>query len=85
MTSLDQALDAVECRDDLASFVEALESSLKTAPQAWENADLSSYLSALAAWIRDMDGYFINTEGQMPSEPSWKMIAQMLMAACVYE
>ncbi|BCW08331.1 fumarylacetoacetate hydrolase family protein [Arthrobacter sp. NtRootA1] len=59
--------------------------SLRQEPGNWENSDLESFPEALSAWTRDMDGYFANLGEPVPDEPSWRLIAQMLLAARVYE
>jgi hypothetical protein len=74
-----------ESRSDFVAFVRALRRSFEEDPAQWENQDLSSYLDALAAWVEDMDGYFQGTEQEPPDRPSWKLLAQMLAAARVYE
>jgi hypothetical protein len=51
----------------------------------WTNADLPSFLEAMAAWSQDMDGFHADT-GQNPSKvPVWRMMADMLMGARLYE
>ncbi|WP_442857041.1 DUF7660 family protein [Arthrobacter sp. YN] len=54
-------------------------------PEGWENADLESFLEAMSAWTRDMDGYFMNRGEPVPDVPSWQLFAQMLLAAKIYE
>lgn len=46
---------------------------------------LSGFLRAWADWLRDMDGYFVNRSLPVPESPSWQFVAQMLLAARVYE
>jgi hypothetical protein len=59
--------------------------SLKDFPNEWENANLEDFLSALAAWVEDMDGYFENRSEPPPKTSVWKLIGQMLLAARIYE
>jgi hypothetical protein len=42
-------------------------------------------LEALAAWVEDMDGYYLNQGKAVPEKPDWKHVADMLMAAKLYE
>ena len=72
-------------RQDLADFIDQFRDSLRRDPESWENNDLDSFLEALSAWTRDMDGYFTNRGEPVPDVPSWRLIAQMLLAARVYE
>ena len=76
---------AVQTRDDLAAFVAELKADFDANRGNWTNVDLSSFLEAMAAWIQDMDGYYQNT-GQKQSElPPWRIFADILMAARMYE
>lgn len=54
-------------------------------PQSWENKDLGTFLEALAAWLEDMDGYYLHQRQPIPEKPDWKNVADMLMAAKLYE
>src|SRR5947207_12340293 len=71
--------------EDFVSFVRALLADLKKNPDAWENRNLDSFLDALAAWVEDMDGYYLNAGGPVPEQPTWKTLADMLLAARIYE
>jgi len=42
-------------------------------------------LEALAGWIDDSDGYYVNQGKPVPTAPSWKNVAEMLIAARIYE
>lgn len=70
---------------ELADFLGQLADSYLEEPERWENADLASFMRAWSAWLGDMDEYFRNRDEPIPSEPSWQLIAQMLLAARVYE
>lgn len=82
---LGELTTTIENRNELAAFIRVLRSDLHNKPESWENADLALFLEALAAWIEDMDGYFENTNQKTPNEPSWQLIATMLLAARHYE
>jgi len=83
--NLKMATGAVQDRDALAEFVLKLAQDLKEHPERWENADLESYLQAMAAWIKDMPGYYLNRGMAPPLTPSWANFAEILAAASVYE
>lgn len=82
---LDDLVDAIQSRSDLAHFVKELRASLLQPASAWENATLEAYLGALGAWVNDMDGYFANRGQETPIQPTWSLVATMLLAATVYE
>ncbi len=82
---LDELVEKIRSREDLAKFVRALHVSLKEKPGDWENTDLESYLEAIAAWVEDMDGYFKGRGEAVPEPPTWKTLGQILRAAMAYE
>jgi hypothetical protein len=51
----------------------------------WPNNNLLAFLEALSAWVRDMDGYYLNRGLPVPNRPQWSTFAHMLMAATMYE
>jgi len=83
--SLSVRLDAIQSRPDLVEFIEAMLSDLKSNPDQWENADLTSFLDAMAAWINDMDGFYQNHGKQFSEDQSWKLFAEILFASRIYE
>jgi hypothetical protein len=78
-------VEHIKSRDDLVLFIQKLAESLVEKPEEWQNIDLQSYILAIAAWIKDMDGYFMNIGEPMPEVPNWKTIGQILLAAKYYE
>jgi hypothetical protein len=79
------AVDGVRTKADLVAHLQALRRDLETNPERWENTTLDRYLGALASWLEDADGYYLNRGETPPTSPSWKTIAEMLNAAGVYE
>ena len=51
----------------------------------WENKETSTYLDALVAVVDGIDGLYENRGEILPETPTWKMIAEILTAATVYE
>ncbi|MDX3004420.1 hypothetical protein PWY87_22215 [Kribbella solani] len=72
-------------RAGFQAFLVELADSFEENPDAWENGTLESYLRAWSAWLGDADGYFERKCEAFPQNPSWRMLAQMLLAARVYE
>ena len=83
--TLPEHASSVVSRDDFVGFVKAMGKDLRDNPAAWQNATLEAFLEALAAWVEEMDGYFINQGKSVPVQPDWKIAADMLMAARTYE
>ncbi|HEX3599552.1 MAG TPA: hypothetical protein VHU84_05380 [Lacipirellulaceae bacterium] len=73
-------------RDDLVHFIYALEDELKEHPDVWENKDLGTFLGALARFLNDADGYYRNAKLDVDADvPSWRLLADSLQAASVYD
>ncbi|WP_406376234.1 hypothetical protein OG788_42505 [Streptomyces sp. NBC_00647] len=75
----------VDSKEDLAAFVRSLQCSHAEDGSSWENADLPSFLEALAAWIDDADGWYSNTGRELPAGGDWRFFARALRAATIYE
>jgi len=77
--------DSISSRGDFVEFVKALGKDLQNDPTSWENATLERFLEAVAAWVEDMDGYYLNQGRPVPVQPDWKVMGDILMAAKMYE
>jgi hypothetical protein len=75
----------IRSRSDFAALVDALVDDFRRNAGQWENPDLASFLEALAAWVKDMDGYYKNRGEAVPEHPAWDTFARILLAARVYE
>ncbi|MDP1884364.1 MAG: hypothetical protein Q8L10_03255 [Candidatus Moranbacteria bacterium] len=80
-----EKVNNIKKRSDFVLFVQELNKDYKENPDSWENKDLGAYLEALAAWVEDMDGYYLNQGKPIPEKPEWKTVADMLIAAKMYE
>jgi hypothetical protein len=78
-------IDSINTKEDLADFVESLRNELSSCPGDWENQTLDRYLEAMEAWIRSMEYAYKNMGKEIPEQPSWKMIADILYSAKIYE
>ena len=74
----------VRTRSEFVGFVRSLAKDAHSASERWENDTLPRYLLALAAWVEDMDGYY-QGRGEPVLEIPWTSVAEMLIAARVYE
>ena len=82
---LHERVERIQTKADLVEFVEELLRDLQQDASGWENATLEDYLRALASWIEDSDGYYRNQNRPIPESPSWRNVAEMLIAAKMYE
>jgi hypothetical protein len=84
MTIIERAR-SVRTREDFLAFLEAFFADYEVNGLDWENNDLGSFLEAMSGWGRDMDGFYANM-GEDPAQISpWQMVADLLIAARVYE
>src|SRR5262249_23187353 len=84
LQDLDALVETVETQEDLAGFVFALEANLGHDPGAWENRTLESYLDALQRFTTSLDSWARNTRKPVPVQPTWKLMAQLLLIARTY-
>ncbi|MES2934498.1 MAG: hypothetical protein V4805_13540 [Pseudomonadota bacterium] len=82
---LNEKINLIVTNKDLAAFVDAMRIDLLANPSSWENATLERFLEAMAAWSRSMEHVYKNTGRSFPEQPSWKMMAEILYAAKIYE
>lgn len=85
MEELTNKIKNIKRREDFVSFLELLVQDLRSNPDGWENKKLDSYLEAAASWTEDMDGYYQNNNLPIPQNIDWKVFANILVAAKMYE
>ena len=83
---LEDCSSELKSRTDFIQFIYALKKDLEKNPDEWENCDLRTYLNALAAFLGDANGYYKNAELNVSADdPSWRVFADCMMAARVYD
>ena len=85
MEEIEKALFNLKSREDFVIFLDALIKDFKTNKSSWENVSLENYLEAIQSWTEDMEGYYQNNYLSIPENISWKVFANILMAAKIYE
>ena len=85
MTDFKQKIDKISNKEDFVNFVELLVSDLKNNPEEWANKTLSEYLEGISSWTDDMEGYYQNNNIPIPKNINWKVFANILIAAKMYE
>jgi hypothetical protein len=80
---LHDALERLRTRDDFVRFVELMVISIKEPGPLWENADVESFLTALAQAARQLETYYDSaSEGAARvAAPNWESVAGMLFSA----
>jgi hypothetical protein len=73
-------------RESFIRFVGLLREDFKLNSAAWENKTVDDFLEALGAYANDIQGYYDNTSQQINADiPSWKLFADILSGARIYE
>ena len=76
---------SVKDRQDFVKFIEYLNADCRERRSEWQNDDLSSFLSGLSGFTNDIGGFYKNMGESVDIEKvTWRMVAQMLLAATVY-
>ena len=77
--------EAITSKADFVNFVRSLKESFKEDPYSWQNDTLESFLGALEGFADDIDGYYLNRGENLPEKPTWRMFAEILDAARIYD
>jgi hypothetical protein len=81
-----QFAEEISTKDDFLKFMKLLIEDFHTNHNQWGNADLPSYLEGLEGFASGMEGYYRNQHKTLNLDsPSWRLFAEMLLAASVYE
>ena len=83
--NLNRQANGIQTREDFVLFVQKLLQDLRQNPDDWENRCTEAYLDAIAAWVEDIEGFFLNQEMSVPQQPDWRLLGQILLAAKYYE
>lgn len=74
---------------DRKSFIEFMETLLKDFDKNadnWENRTLRDFLEALSAYANDVQGYYNNCNISIDANtPSWRVFADIMQGATIYE
>lgn len=78
--------ETIQSKQDFEYFLECFVEDYRQNREDWENQDLLSYLEGLNGFINDMTGYYENrSQGKNIEDLSWRTVAEILIAASVYE
>ncbi|GAA2713191.1 DUF7660 family protein [Actinoplanes palleronii] len=78
-------LAAVDSYADVARIVEQMRGDLRAHPDTWENPTLDRFLDALAASLEALEPLHTNRGEALPAQPTWKLLAEVLVMATGYE
>lgn len=85
MIDFNKIINKINNKEDFVNFVELLVTNLKSNPEEWANKTLPEYLASISSWTEDMEGYYQNNDMPIPENVNWKVFANILIAAKMYE
>lgn len=85
MIDFEKKINEIINKEDFVSFVESLITDLNNNPSKWTNKTLLEYLEGIASWTEDMEGYYEYKNIPVPKDVDWKVFANILIAAKMYE
>jgi len=80
-------LAQIKTREDFIDFMSSFVKSIRDG-EPIENNSVESYLDGIASWVEDMDGYYENmgiANEVKTDSMSWRVLADILVAATMYE
>jgi hypothetical protein len=77
--------ETIKSKEDFEQFICMLLIDLKNESSDWENKDLSSFLRAMHDYAGSLKEKDQNGQVLASNQPSWRLFAELLMAARVYE
>lgn len=73
-------------RQSFIKFLELLYQDYLNKQAEWENATLESFFQAMISYSEDIQAYYDNTNQIINADtPSWKVFADILKGAKIYE
>jgi hypothetical protein len=84
MTYYDK-VHTINTKQDFLEFLSLLIVDLRKNGDQWENNKLENFLTAMQRWTEDSDGHYTNMQLPVPENVDWKVFADILCGAVVYE
>ena len=73
---------SVSSRADFVNYVYDL---IRNFPEHEDDISLETYLNTIARYARDIDGAYKNRGEPFPEEGSWRVFAEILFGAAIYD
>ncbi len=84
--ALIESAERISTREEFTAFAKELADNLNCHPEEWQNATLTDYIRGLAGFVENMDGYYANNKAEVNCNlPIWRIFADALLAARIYE
>ncbi len=73
-------------KKEFVKFMDLLIKDYERNYGVWQNLTIEDFLYAIQNYAEDIAGYYKNTNQKInPNEPSWKVFADILKGARIYE
>ncbi len=83
---IDDLAERIGSRDDFEEFMQRLVEDFQKYGEDWDNAELKEYLGAMRRFVGDIPGYYKNRGESINIEkPTWRVFADILLGARVYD
>jgi hypothetical protein len=84
--TLVEMAETIGTKDEFVAFAKAFLENFRHHPEEWENDSLESFLVGLAGFAQNSEGYYVNIGAAIdPAAPTWRLFADILLAARIYE
>jgi len=86
LIDLEDQPSRIKSREDFVIFLKKLLINYKKSNEDWENDNLESFIDGMIGATEDADGYYKNLNEDLDADqPSWRLFADILISARVYE
>lgn len=76
--------EPVKSKQELSDFIDSIAAQIKANPNEYPNTNLVSFLEAMARWIHDSDGYYMNQGVPIPPLVCLSSIRDAIGGGLVY-
>lgn len=84
-SNMNTQINEIKNKHDFLNFLSLYIKDYNNNKESWTNRNIETFLEAMESWVEDMEGYYENMNLPVPENVSWKIFADILYAAKVYE
>lgn len=82
---ISKSINDIDSKEKFIEFLNELINDREKKDAEWENKDIPEYLESISSWVEDMEGYYMNTNQDVPNDINWSFIAQLFYVGKIYE
>ena len=72
--------------DEFIVFVDLLKKNYGEQRDEWENDNIETYLNGIVSFLYNIDGYYYNKKENVNlDQPTWRIVARILLAARIFD